>query len=182
MVNALINKEIVMGWCELKKWINTLNINGLYVKTTAKILLLPCIFVFIFASSDSFAGSLSYTCVISHAYDLNNNDGLEKSSFYDQGKGSQFSVSRVSGEIIGLYLTTVLATSITVINSGSENYSFKAVALFDSVNKPLSNGDETDEYTSKVQVIEVQEFVEGEEKPFIALSMSGVGLITGICK
>jgi len=177
----MINKGMYVELGEVKTCVKTWFINELHARTTTKTLLFCYIFFFVCTASSSFAGRFSYTCVISHVYDLDNKGGLEKSSFHDQAKGSQFSVSRLSGVIIGPYLTTELGTT-SVVNSGSEDYSFKAVALFDSVNKPLSNGDETHEYTSKVQVIEVQEFVEGEEKPFIALSMSGVGLITGVCK
>lgn len=167
---------------KLKAYGNTRCFNELHIKTTTKKLLFCCCVFFIFTASYSFAGQLSYTCVIHHAYDLDDKGGLKKSFAYDQSKGRQFSVSRVSGEIIGPYLTTELATSTKVINSGSEDYSFKAIAHFDSVAKPFSTGDETHEYTSKVQVIEVQEFADGAEKSFIALSMSSAGLITGVCK
>ncbi len=45
-------------------------------------------------------------------------------------KGSAFSVSRVTGEIIGEVVPTLMAKSTRVVNQGSKENSFKAVADF----------------------------------------------------
>jgi len=44
--------------------------------------------------------------------------------------------------------------------------SFKAVAIF----------------TGHVKVLEIKEFTEAREKPFIALPLGGHGVYTGVCK
>ena len=136
----------------------------------------------VFFNSAVLGGELAYTCRIEHIYDVNDQGKLETSWLNAKAKGSQFSVSRVSGAIVGPHLTTLLANSTKVINFGSEDYSFKTVAYFDAVDKLFSTGEETSEHTGKVQVLEVQEFIMGKQKPFIAMSMSGSGIIGGICE
>jgi len=140
-------------------------------------------FILFAVSSASVAGELSYTCKVVHVYDLNNDGSLEISVFYEKNcKDSQFSVLRVTGEIIGAPLTTLLANSTKVINFGNKKYSFKSITFFDAVNKPFSTGDEDSESTANVQVLEIQEFCDGEIKPFVAMSMSGVGIVTELCE
>lgn len=119
------------------------------------------------AVSASVAGELAYTCIVTKVYDLQD-DGTLETSAWDEGlAGSLFSVSRVTGEAVGEVVPTLMATSVRVVNPGSHEHSFKAVS----------------EYAGPhVQVIEVQEFLEGEPKPFIALSMGGAGVVTGLCK
>jgi len=80
--------------------------------------------------------------------------------------GGKFSISRVTGEIIGEVVTTVAAASTKVINKGNEDYYFTSIAYF---------GD-------KAQLIEVKEFKKGEKKPFVAMSLGGAGIVTGVCK
>jgi len=63
-------------------------------------------------------------------------------------------------------LATPSAESTRVVNRGSGSNSFKAVADF---------GDQ-------FQVLEVQEFREGEKKPFVAASMGGPGIVSGVCR
>lgn len=138
--------------------------------------------VLISLSGASLSGELSYSCKIKHIYDLSNDGSLKASYFEKILKGKTFSVSRMNGEIIGKGIPTVLANSFKVVNRGSKDYSFKTVALFDSVNKPFSKGDETSEYTANVQLLEIQEFSDNKIKTFIAMSMSGVGLVTGTCE
>lgn len=138
--------------------------------------------VLIILSRVSIASELSYACEVKHVYSLSDNGSIKTSSFEKTLKGSIFSVSRVNGEIIGKPIPTILASSTNVINGGSKDYSFKTIALFDSVNKPLSKGNETSKYTGNAQLLEIKEFKETKNKPFIAMSMSGVGLVTGICK
>ncbi len=95
-------------------------------------------FTLFFVNSTSFAGDLSYTCKVIHVYELANDGSLRISNLEKQFKDSEFSVSRVTGEIIGEVIPTLLANSTKVINKGNKEYSFKSIAHFDAVNKPLS--------------------------------------------
>ncbi|MAF20305.1 MAG: hypothetical protein CMI55_01345 [Parcubacteria group bacterium] len=139
-------------------------------------------FIMISISFDSFAGELSYTCKVTHVYNLEDDGSLKASVFEKNLVGSQFSVSRVTGEIIGEVIPTLMANSTKVINVGDKEYSFKSIAYFDAVNKPLSSGDEDSESTAGVQVLEIQEFRDGDTKPFVSMSMSGAGIVTGLCE
>lgn len=112
------------------------------------------------------AGALGYVCVISKVYDLDDTGGLRVSIWQEEFKGSKFSVSRKTGNIEGKVLTTILAKNTRVINHGSKENSFKAVA----------------DFAGQIQVIEIQEFKESAMKPFVATSMGGAGIVTGMCK
>ena len=112
------------------------------------------------------ADEVSYKCKVQHIYDLTEKGTLEPSALEKEMKGSSFSVSRATGEIIGKVIPTNMAKIIRVANKGSKDNSFKAIAEFDG----------------QVQVLEVQEFRSGPSKPFIASSMGGAGIITGICE
>ena len=126
--------------------------------TSCAILLLIC--------TNLNAATLSYTCEVTNVYGLND-DGSLKVSGFDKGmKGSKFSVSRVTGEIIGQVVPTIVANSTRVINKGSSENSFKTVAEFDE----------------QFQILEVQEFRKGDSKPFVSSSMGGAGIVTGLCK
>lgn len=128
-----------------------------------------CVMITVFAvllSGNVTAGELSYTCKVAHLYALSANGALESSGFEKQMKGGTFSVSRVTGEIIGEVVPTALAQSTRVVNEGSSENSFKAVA----------------DFGGQYQVLEVQEYQSGAIKPFIALSMGGAGIVTGTCQ
>jgi len=120
----------------------------------------------IFVNVCAMAGELSYTCEVKHIYDLSSEGSLKPSGFEKQMKGSSFSVSRVTGEIIGEVIPTLLAKSTHVVNKGSKEYSFRAVADFDN----------------QFQIIVVEEFKKGALKPFVSSSMGGAGIVTGLCK
>jgi len=122
--------------------------------------------ILLFATCNAVAGELSYKCQVSRIYTLSEKGVLETSDYENEMKRSSFSVSRVTGEIIGEVVPTILANSTRVINKGSKDNSFKAIA----------------EFEGQVQVLEVQEFRSGPTKPFIASSMGGAGIITGKCK
>jgi hypothetical protein len=91
---------------------------------------------------------------------------LEISGWEKDMKGSSFAVSRVTGEVIGLVLPTVMSKSTRVINQGSREYSFKSAA----------------DFGLEYQLLEIQEFHEGPIKPFVSSSMGGAGIVTGLCK
>jgi hypothetical protein len=130
----------------------------------------------------SIAGELAYTCKVIHVYDLDVAGSLRTSNWEKQFCDLEFSVSRVTGEIIGSVIPTSFASWTKVINAGNEKYSFKSVALFDSVNKPLSSGSEDAKTTASFQLLEIKEYHHGDSKPFVAMSMSGAGIVTGLCK
>jgi hypothetical protein len=112
------------------------------------------------------AGPLEYQCMIKSVDDLGDN-GMMQESALDRGLvGGKFTVTRATGYISGETLTTRMAKSTRVVSYGTAENSFKTVADFDD----------------QIQVIEIQEFIEGDIKPFIALSMGGAGLITGVCR
>ena len=117
-------------------------------------------------TANATAGPLAYTCEVLHVYSLSEKGTLEASGFEKEMKGSLFSVSRVTGEIIGATVPTLLAKSTRVVNKGSKENSFKSVADFE-VN---------------FQILEVQEFRDGSVKPFVVTSMGGAGIVTGTCK
>ena len=129
-----------------------------------------------------FADDLTYKCKVTNVYDLNDDGSLRVSNWRKQFKGSEFSVSRTTGEIVGEVIPTLMANSTTVINKGNESYSFKAIAKFDAVNKPLSSGSEDAVSTASFQLLEIQEFHKGPVKPFVAMSMGGAGIVTGTCE
>lgn len=125
------------------------------------------VFLILFnVSSASIAGELSYACKIIHVYDLNNDGSLRISNWEKQFKDSEFFVSRVTGEVVGEVVPTLLARSTKIINKGDKENSFKSIA----------------DFGNQVQLIEIQEFIQKESKPFIASSMGGAGIVTGICK
>lgn len=121
---------------------------------------------FFFTNAYAMAGELSYTCEVTHIYKLSNDGSLAISPFEKQMKGSSFSVSRASGEIVGEVIPTLRAKSTKVVNPGSGKNSFKAVA----------------DFGNQFQIIEVQEFRKGNLKPFVSSSMGGAGIVTGSCK
>jgi len=117
-------------------------------------------------SASATAGPLAYTCEVLRVYDLSEKGTLKASGFEKFLKGSLFSVSRVTGEIIGATVPTLLAKSTRVVNKGSTENSFKSVANFE-VN---------------IQILQVQEFRDGSVKPFVVSSTSGADIFTGTCK
>jgi hypothetical protein len=121
---------------------------------------------FFFTNPYAMAGELSYTCEVLHVYKVSSNGSLAISPFEKQMMGSSFSVSRVTGEIIGEVIPTLRAKSTKVVNHGSTKNSFKAVA----------------DFGNQFQTLEVQEFRKGALKPFVSSSMGGAGIVTGLCK
>ena len=123
-------------------------------------------FILFVVSFTSVAGELSYVCKIINVYELGNDGSLRSSDLEKEFKGSEFIISRVTGEIIGVAVPTLLARSTKIINKGNNEYSFRTIA----------------DFGNRVQSIEIQEFVPEEEKPFIAISMDGAEIVTGLCK
>jgi hypothetical protein len=124
------------------------------------------IFLIFLSSAICEAGDSEYQCVAKNVYEINNQGKLVFSSFQKQFAGSAFNVSKGTGAISGKVLTTDLAQKTRVINHGSKDNSYKAVA----------------EFEGQIQLIEIQIFKEGSIKPFIASSMGGAGIVTGTCR
>lgn len=128
----------------------------------------PAFFVFLFYAflvSETIADDLWYDCIIKNVYDINDAGKIEVSGWRDQFIGGKFKISRLTGKIEGETLTTIRAKETRVINYGSGENSFKAVAEFDG----------------QIQLIEIKVFKKGIKKPFIVSSMGGAGIVTGTC-
>ena len=108
-----------------------------------------------------------FDCEFKNIFRLTDDGGLQKSQFMENLIGEHFAVNRKTGAILGSGLTTILADKETVINHGGSSNSYKAFAEFS---------------VGQGQLIEIQVFRENNYFPFIALSMGGVGLATGLCK
>jgi len=120
--------------------------------------------------SQSYAGQSSYECTIGNIYDLKDSGKIEESNsnWQELFQGDKFFVNRLNGQIKGSTLPTDLAKEVRVINSGSSEYDFKTIAVFEH-----SAGDQW-------QVLSINEFEAGKIKPFIAFSVAGI--TTGTCE
>ncbi len=123
-------------------------------------------FVLFVVSFNAVAGELTYTCKINNVYELASYGSLKHSDLEEQFKGSEFVISRVTGDIIGVVVPTLLPRSIKIIIKGNDENPFRSIA-------DIRNG---------VQLIEIHEFVPDEEKPFITISIGGAKIVTGLCK
>ena len=83
-----------------------------------------------------------------------------------QFKDSEFIISRATGNIIGVAVPTLLPGSTKIVIKGNDENPFRSVA----------------EIRDGVQVIEIDESVPDKEKPFIAVSIGGAEIVTGLCK
>ena len=125
--------------------------------------LLLCLPGLVIPSADS--APLAYACTVKRVYDVDDTGSLRSSAWEPTMSQSTFSISRQTGKIVGQVLPTLLADSTRVLNVGGGEHSFKAIA----------------DFKGQVQVIEVEEFRNGEAKPFVAMSMGGAGIVTGTC-
>lgn len=112
------------------------------------------------------AGEHAYVCTVEHTYAVSDYGKLTESELHNQMEGARFAVSRLDGKILGEVLATPTAESTRVLDRGSSSESFKAVA----------------DFGNRFQSLEVQEFHAGERKPFVALSMGTVGIVSGFCR
>lgn len=112
------------------------------------------------------AGDHEYACRVLQVYDLAADGHLASSAWDASLKDGSFTVSRDTGDIVGQVLPTALAKSVRVVNRGSKQNAFKAVA----------------DFGEQIQIIEIQEFRDGPVKPFVAASMGGAGIVSGVCR
>jgi len=124
-------------------------------------------FVLFVASFNAVAGEHSYTCKIMKVYELDNDGSLRSSELEKQYKGSEFLISRATGEIIGGGVVTALLTRSTkIIIKDNDEYPFNSIA----------------DFAYQAQLKGINGFVPEEKKSFFAISMGGTGFITGLCK
>jgi hypothetical protein len=118
----------------------------------------------------SFAGEYAYECTIGNVYALTDDGKIEETHQNWQGmfQGEKFYVSRLNGEIVGSTLPTALAKEVRIINPGSSEYDFQTIAIFETA------------YADEWQVLSIQEFVEGNIKPFSAFTAAGI--TSGTCE
>jgi hypothetical protein len=72
-------------------------------------------FLLFVVSFNAVAGELTYTCKIINVYELANYGSLRHSDVEKQFKDSEFIISRVTGDIIGVAVPTLLAHSSKII-------------------------------------------------------------------
>ena len=124
-------------------------------------------FILFVVSFNAVAGEHSYVCKIVNVYELDNDGSLRSSDLETQYKGSEFLISRVTGEMIGGEVIPALLTRSTkVINKDSGEYHFKSFA----------------DFACQDQLTGVNGFVPEGRKSFFAISMGGNRFITGLCK
>ena|SRR5450830_1568678 len=132
------------------------------------------LFVLIFSISFANANELSYVCKVKNAYKLNDDGSLvnENEEVLRLTIGSIFSVSTDTGRITGKYVNTETATSTHVLKKGSKTNSFRSIADWDF----------TGMATHAFQILEIREFTNSKEKPFIVYASGGTGIKSGKCQ
>jgi len=110
-----------------------------------------------------------YVCEIKSASSLNNVGEIVKSEAYSNTAGTKFSVDRNSGEVVGKWLKTGDFNDPLVLDRGSDEWSFKLVAVY---RETPDNG--------ILMYISIEEFADGKLKPFWAHRL---GIIySGMCE
>jgi hypothetical protein len=97
-------------------------------------------------------------------YELDNDGSLSSSNLEKQFKGREFLISRVTGEIIGEVVPSLLTRSSKIMIKDSNESPFKSITDFDY----------------EPQLVETNVFGAEEKKSFYAISVDGAGVITGL--
>jgi hypothetical protein len=121
-------------------------------------------FILFVVSFNAVAGEHSYTCKIINVYELDNDGSLRSSDLEKQYKGSEFLISRVTGEIIGDVVPTLLSRSTKIMIKDSNESPCKSISDFDY----------------QAQLVGINGVVPEEKKSFYAISVDGAGFITGL--
>ncbi len=132
-------------------------------------LALAVVSTFAFANLPATSVEDRYDCEIKEAYDVEADGLLHAGRWGGKPRGAKFVVSRLTGQVIGDWVPTAVATETAVLQHGDSEWGFQAIAKF-------RRGPGTN-----IQTIHINEFVVGSAKPFIATSHGGVGIVTGIC-
>lgn len=108
-----------------------------------------------------------YSCVIKDAIQVANNGKFEIDKLAKHKLGQRFSISILTGDMTGFLASGWhAASSITVLDFGSKEQAFKAIAI----SKPNIH----------VQYLEINEYMSGDEKPFKIVSYLDV--LSGMCE
>ncbi len=121
-------------------------------------------FILFVVSFNAVAGEHSYTCKIMKVYELDNDGSLSSSNLEKQFKGREFLISRVTGEIIGEVVPSLLTRSSKIMIKDSNESPFKSITDFDY----------------EPQLVETNVFGAEVKKSFYAISVDGAGVITGL--
>jgi hypothetical protein len=111
-----------------------------------------------------------YECNILSAQALNDDGKLRESQRLTIYVGTTFYVDRDRGTIVGGPFANGKATDIKVLDRGNEGFSFLVIWL-DA--RPL---------TTFGGYLQVQEYVAGADKPFLAVDGNGTETYSGLCK
>ncbi len=123
-------------------------------------------FILFVVSFNAVAGERTYTCKIVNVYELGSDGSLISSDLDKKFKGSEFLISRVTGEIIGEVVPTLLTSSSKIMFRNSDELPFKSLTDFDY----------------KPQLVETTVLDPEEKKSFYAISIDGAEVITGLYK
>ena len=85
-----------------------------------KLLLIPMLLL----TSASFGAESEYKCEVLKVFSLTKDGTLSESNWDKMMAGSEFTVSRETGEIVGKVVPTINATDYGVSNHGDSEWSF----------------------------------------------------------
>lgn len=120
-------------------------------------------------SAISLAGAQGYICEINEVRVLSDEGTqVESEDFSKQFVGRNFSIDRTTGAMIGMPFSTSAFKSISVLNAGSEESSYKAMA-------------QSEEPGKAAMYMYVAEHLKNREKPFWGTA-NGTQIYSGICE
>ena len=128
-----------------------------------KLLVIPTLLL----TSLSFGAEFEYKCEVLKVFSLTEDSYLSGTNWDKMMAGSEFTVSKETGEIVGKVVPTINATDYGVSNHGDSEWSFKSLATFNN---------------EVIQILEIKEFLSTPIKPSISISMRGAGLVTEVCR
>jgi len=121
-------------------------------------------FILFVVSFNAVADENTYTCKIVNVYELGSDGSLVSSDLDEKYKGSEFLISRITGEIIGEVVPSLLTRASKIMIRNSDELPFKSLTDFDY----------------KPQLVETNAFGNEDKKSFYAISIDGAGVITGL--
>jgi hypothetical protein len=111
-----------------------------------------------------------YRCTILSAQTLSEQGSLYPPHWLKLEVGKTFSIDRRSGVVVGALFASGQGARFTVLARGSPGFSFSALWVDQ---RPL---------TTLGGFIQVQEFHDGEAKPFLVVDGNGSEVYTGTCE
>ncbi len=123
----------------------------------------------VLVSAQSLAGAEGYICEINQVRVLSDEGTqVESEEFTKQFVGRNFSIDRTTGAMIGIPFSTTAFKSISVLNAGSDESSYKAMA-------------QSEEPGKAAMYMNVAEHLDNREKPFWGTA-HGTQIYSGICE